>query len=33
VNWRLVIEGRDWRLDGDGSSIGSGAPILVSARR
>jgi len=33
VNWRLVIEGRDWRLDGDGSSIGSGTPILVSARR
>lgn len=33
VNWRIVIEGRDWRLDGDGSRIGTGAPILVTARR
>jgi hypothetical protein len=33
VNWRVVIEGGDWRLDGDGSRIGTGMPIVVAARR
>ncbi len=29
VNWRLVLEARDWRLDGDGSMIGQGKPIKI----
>lgn len=31
VNWRIVLEARDWRLDGDGSMIGTGRPIKVDA--
>ena len=31
VNWRLVLEARDWRLDGDGSMIGQGKPIRIDA--
>jgi hypothetical protein len=31
VGWRLVIEARDWRLDGDASMITGGAPIVVHA--
>jgi uncharacterized protein len=31
VNWRLVLEARDWRLDGDGSMIGTGRPIKINA--
>lgn len=32
INWRIVIESGDWRLDGDGSRIGTGMPITVTAR-
>lgn len=33
VNWRIVLEARDWRLDGDGSMIGLGKPIRIEAVR
>jgi hypothetical protein len=33
VSWRLVIEARDWRLDGDASMITAGAPLQVRAER
>ncbi len=33
INWRLVLEARDWRLDGDGSMIGLGKPIRMDAVR
>jgi hypothetical protein len=32
-SWQLVIEGRDWRLDGDASLITGGAPLQVRAGR
>ena len=31
VNWRLVLEASDWRLDGDASMIASGVPLQVHA--
>jgi len=31
INWRLVIEARDWRMDGDASMITSGEELRVRA--
>ena len=31
VSWRLVIEARDWRLDGDASMIAAGRTLSVQA--
>lgn len=32
-SWQLVIESREWRLDGDASLIASGTPLQVRAGR
>ncbi len=32
VNWRLVLEARDWRLDGDASMIQPGVALKIDAR-
>ena len=31
-SWQLVIESREWRLDGDASLIASGSPLQVRAQ-
>jgi hypothetical protein len=33
ISWRLVLEARDWRLDGDASMIAAGVPLQVRAER
>lgn len=33
VNWRLVLEAKDWRIDGDASMIMAGQPLRVGTPR